>query len=126
MDNGLFSSRFFRFIVVGILATALHYGLYYGLQFIINVNVAYTIGYILSFLLNFYLTSRFTFKKKPTWKKAIGFGGSHLCNYLLHIGLLNLFLRLGLHKSMAPFPVFAIAIPVNFLLVKFVFTSSKL
>lgn len=113
--------EFVRFVMVGILATGLHYGIYYLLQLFINVNIAYTAGYALSFLANFYLTARFTFGKQPSWGKAFGFGGAHLVNYLLHIGLLNAFLWLGLSKPFAPVPVFAIAIPVNFLLVRFVF-----
>ncbi|MCD8091608.1 MAG: GtrA family protein [Bacteroides sp.] len=113
--------EFIRFVIVGTIATALHYGLYFVLQQVINVNVAYSIGYIVSFIANFYLTAFFTFRKKPSWKKAIGFGGAHLVNYLLHMGLLNLFLWSGLSKVLAPIPVFAIAIPVNFLLVRFVF-----
>lgn len=115
--------EFVRFVMVGVLATALHYGLYFVFQQLVNVNVAYTIGYVLSFIANFYLTAYFTFGKKPSWKKAVGFGGAHLVNYLLHIGLLNLFLWLGISKPLAPFPVFAIAIPVNFLLVRFVFSK---
>lgn len=113
--------EFFRFVIVGALATTLHYGLYYALQYFMNVNIAYTIGYALSFIANFYLTAYFTFGKKPSWGKAFGFGGAHLVNYLLHIGLLNLFLWMGISKPLAPFPVFAVAIPVNFLLVRFVF-----
>lgn len=113
--------EFIRFVMVGILATALHYGIYFLLQRFINVNIAYTLGYALSFIANFYLTTYFTFGKKPSWSKAFGFGGVHLFNYLLHIGLLNTFLWLGLSKTLAPIPVFAIAIPVNFLLIRFVF-----
>ena len=113
--------EFIRFVMVGVLATALHYGIYFLLQRFINVNIAYTLGYALSFIANFYLTAYFTFGKKPSWSKAFGFGGAHLFNYLLHIGLLNTFLWLGLSKTLAPIPVFAIAIPVNFLLVRFVF-----
>lgn len=113
--------EFIRFVMVGVLATALHYGIYFLLQRFINVNIAYTLGYALSFIANFYLTTYFTFGKKPSWSKAFGFGGVHLFNYLLHIGLLNTFLWLGLSKTLAPIPVFAIAIPVNFLLVRFVF-----
>lgn len=113
--------EFIRFVMVGILATALHYGLYFVGQRIIDVNVAYTLGYALSFVANFYLTAYFTFGRKPSWKKAFGFGGAHLFNYLLHIVLLNLALRAGVPKPLAPLPVFAIAIPVNFLLVRFVF-----
>lgn len=114
-------SEFVRFILVGVFATALHYGIYLLLQRLINVNIAYTLGYALSFIANFYLTAYFTFGKKPSWGKAFGFGGAHLFNYLLHIGLLNIFLWLGLPKPFAPVPVFVIAIPVNFLLVRFVF-----
>ena len=113
--------EFIRFVMVGVLATGLHYGLYFVLQRFINVNIAYTLGYAFSFIANFYLTAYFTFGKKPSWGKAFGFGGAHLINYLLHIGLLNLFLWIGLSKPLAPIPVFAIAIPVNFLLVRFIF-----
>ena len=80
--------EFIRFVMVGILATALHYGIYFLLQRFINVNIAYTLGYALSFIANFYLTAYFTFGKKPSWSKAFGFGGAHLMKYL----------RKGLHK----------------------------
>lgn len=119
-------SEFVRFGIVGGIATALHYGIYYLLQSHINVNVAYTIGYITSFIANFYLTSYFTFGASPSWKKLIGMGGAHAVNYGLHIVLLNLFLFMGISKAWAPIPVFAIAIPVNFLLVRFVFKHKKL
>ena len=117
--------EFIRFGVVGVLATALHYGIYYFLQSFINVNVAYTTGYVISFIVNFYLTSYFTFGTTPSWKKLVGMG-AHLVNYLLHIILLNVFLYLGVSKAWAPVPVFAIAIPVNFLFVRFVFKHKKL
>lgn len=110
-----------RFVVVGVIATAMHYGLYAILRWFMYVNVAYTIGYLVSFVANFYLSAYFTFRRKPSWRKAMGFGGAHLCNYLLHILLLNLFLYIGVPEAWAPIPVFGIAIPVNFLLVRFVF-----
>ena len=113
--------EFLRFVMVGLFATGLHYGIYFVLQKFIQVNVAYTLGYVLSFVANFYLTAYFTFGQPPSWKKAFGFGGAHLTNYLIHIGLLNLFLRLGFFFFFSPIPVFLIAIPVNFLLVRFVF-----
>jgi putative flippase GtrA len=115
--------QFLRFVVVGVIATAIHYGLYYILQKRINVNIAYTVGYAVSFLCNFYLTSYFTFKVKPSFVRLFGLGGAHAINYGLHIALLNLFLYLGVGKVLAPIPVFAIAIPVNFLLVRFVFKN---
>lgn len=110
-----------RFALVGGLATLLHYGIYLALQRFIQVDLAYTIGYVISFVANFYLTAYFTFRSAPSWKKLFGMGGAHAVNYLLHISLLNLFLWIGISKPLAPIPVFAVAIPVNFLLVRFVF-----
>jgi putative flippase GtrA len=118
-------NEFIRFGIVGGLCTVLHYGIYYLLQLYINVNIAYTLGYVLSFMANFYLTSYFTFGTTPSWKKLIGMGGAHAVNYALHILLLNLFLRIGISQEWAPIPVFAIAIPVNFLLVRFVFKHKE-
>jgi len=117
--------EFFRFALVGIAATAIHYGLYYILQKFINVNIAYSAGYIISFIFNFYLTSYFTFRVKPSFGKLFGMGGAHFVNYLLHMVLLNLFLYMGIRKTLAPIPVFAIVIPVNFLLVRFVFKLKR-
>ena len=118
--------EFIRFGVVGVLATALHYGIYYLLQSCINVNIAYTTGYVISFVVNFYLTSYFTFGTAPSWKKLVGMGGAHLVNYLLHMVLMNLFLYVGVSNAWAPLPVFAIAIPVNFVFVRCVFKHKKL
>lgn len=118
--------EFIRFGIVGILATAIHYGIYLALNFIIISWIAYSIGYVISFLCNFYLSSVFTFKAKTSLRKGIGFSISHGINYLLHITLLSLFLKVGLKEELAPIPVFAIAIPINFILVRFVFKSEKI
>ena len=113
--------EFVRFGLVGRFCTALHYGIYFLLQLAIEVNVAYTVGYLLSFIANFYLTSYFTFGTAPSWRKLFGMAGAHGVNYLLHMVLLNLFIWIGVRQEFAPLPVFAIAIPVNFILVRFVF-----
>ena len=43
-----------RFVVVGALATLLHYGLYYLLMNLMPAALAYAIGYVLSFVFNFF------------------------------------------------------------------------
>lgn len=107
-----------RFCIVGVLATIVHYGIYLLLKGVINVSVAYTIGYVISFIGNFVLTNVYTFKTQATAKKGIGFVICHVINYLLHIGLLNVFIRMGVPSSLAPIPVYCIVVPVNFLLVR--------
>lgn len=108
-----------RFVVVGIIATAIHYGVYLLLNNWINVNIAYTLGYIISFVCNFFLSNYFTFKTKPTLKKSVGFTFSHATNYIMHMILLNIMLYVGVPKQFAPIPVLCIVVPMNFLLVRF-------
>ncbi len=115
-----------RFGVVGTIATGVHYGVYWLLAHWIEYNAAYTVGYALSFILNFILTSIFTFRSPATARRGAGFILAHFCNYLLQIGLLNLFIWLGISEDLAPVPVFAICIPVNFLMVRFVFKTKHL
>lgn len=111
----------FRFGIVGVVATAIHYGIYLLLkQWIVEV-VAFAIGYFISFVANFFMTAKFTFKKDTTTKKGVGFMGAHAVNFLLQTSLLQLFLWLGINENFAPIPVYCIAVPINFLLVKFVF-----
>lgn len=109
-----------RFGIVGGIATIIHYAIYLMLNIIIVSWIAYSVGYGISFLCNFYLSNKFTFKTKPTIKKGVGFGFSHFSNYLLQIALLSLFIKLGVPDKYAPIPVFCIAAPVNFLMVRFV------
>lgn len=117
--------QFVRFVIVGCTAAALHYGCYYLLQRHIDVNVAYTAGYCIALVCNFFLTTYFTFRRKPSARKAVGFGFSHLINYLLHIVLFNSFLYAGVSRELAPLLVLSIAVPTNFLLLHFVFTSKR-
>ena len=119
--NKVFRLEFVRFGIVGVIATIIHYVIYYLLCKIINVNIAYTLGYLISFCCNFWLSARFTFRTKATTKRGIGFALSHLINYGMQILVLNIALKIGVPQIWAPIPVYMICIPINFLLVKFVF-----
>jgi putative flippase GtrA len=110
-----------RFCIVGIMAVAIHYAIYLLLkQWMIKV-VAFAIGYFISFIANFFMTAKFTFKKDATTKKGVGFLGAHIVNFILQTSLLQMFLWLGVNENFAPIPVYCIAVPVNFMLVRFVF-----
>lgn len=114
-----------RFVLVGILATLIHYVLYFLLLGIVHHNIAYTVGYLVSFGCNYVLSSRYTFRVPMTTQKLAGFAVSHLSNYLIQLGLLNLFIWMGLSEKLAPWPVFLIAVPINFLLVRFALTRKN-
>lgn len=112
-----------RFAFVGVIATAVHYGIYIVLHNFINASIAFAIGYCISFILNYILTAHFTFKKKTSVKNGLGFCFAHGFNFVLQLSLLNLFLWLGVEKSLAPLPVYCISFPVNFLAVRYVFVK---
>ena len=113
--------EFLRFVMVGLFATGLHYGIYFVLQKFIQVNVAYTLGYVLSFVANFYLTAYFTFGSLLPGRKLLASGGTsdklsdtyRIVESLSAVGFFPV--------RWLPSHVFLIAIPVNFLLVRFVF-----
>lgn len=119
--------EFLRWGIVGVIATAIHYGIYYILKEFFTpqtefwLNIDYTAGYIISFFGNFFLSAYFTFHAKPSLKKGFGFGIAHAINYGLHMLFLNLFLWLGLSSTVAPIFVFIIVVPINFLMVRYVF-----
>lgn len=115
--------QFIRFATVGGICTALHYAIYYVLLKFISPTPAYTAGYILSFICNYFLTTFFTFKSKTSAGNALGFAGCHTVNYLISIGLLNLFIFLGIDKLIAPILVLVIAIPVNFILLRTLYVT---
>lgn len=123
--NQILKYQLLRFCLVGGLATGIHYGIYLLLNLWIWTWLAYTVGYAISFVCNYLLTNYFTFRTKPSVKNGIGFILSHAVNYGLHIGLLELFICLGSSDTWAPIPVFCIAIPVNYLLLRFVFKKKS-
>lgn len=107
-----------RFGIVGAAATLLQYGLYVLLLLWLHPAVANTLAYLLSFAFNYVASTHFTFRVKSTAKRGAGFAFSHLINYTMQTVLLMLLLHVGIPKQWALIPVFAICVPVNFLLVR--------
>jgi len=119
------NTPFLRFALVGTTAVVIQYGVYLLLLSWLLPVVANTIGYLISFLFNYIASVRYTFRVKSSARRGLGFAFSHLVNYLLQTGFLALFLWLGLAKAWAMIPVFAICVPVNFILVRFFLTKDS-
>lgn len=110
------------------------------------LSLAYCIGYGVSFLANYFVSLQWTFKTDGNVGKGLGFAFSHAVNMGMQVGLLHLFLWCGLGAAMAglmnvllpwavelfPFlgaaetllllPIFAIVVPMNFIMVRFFLT----
>jgi len=126
LANKVKINEIIRFGIVGVLATGIHYGIYLLLNLVLNTNIAYSIGYFIGLIVNFFLSNYFTFKTKPTISKGFGFGLGHLINYILHLVLLNFMLFIGISDIFAPIPVFLIAVPINFIIIRFVLKSNSI
>ena len=104
------------------MSTAITYGVYYLL--LVNGTgavLAYTVGYIVGLIFNYLMSARFTFRKSMNVKNAVGFLFTNAFNYVLQVGLLWLFIYIGVPEKIAPLPMYAIAVPVNFIMVRTVF-----
>lgn len=115
--------RIVRFGVTGSLSTLLHYGAYLLALLWVNPTVAYTAGYGVGLCFNYVMTTFFTFREHPTKKNAAGFVASHVVNYLLEIGVLNAFLYFGMEERLAGIVTLVVVVPVNFLILRFVFVG---
>lgn len=112
--------EFVRFIIVGVIATVIHYSIYCLLWrfFGKELNLAYTLGYGISLFFNFITSNYFTFKTSVSVKRGVKFVIAHCINYLIQIGLLNMYINIGAPSIIAPIFVFMVATPLNFIMVR--------
>lgn len=109
-----------RFCIVGGISTVTLYFVYWISLHWINPTISYTIGYVVAIVVNYLLTTSFTFKVKKSVKNGVGFIISNVINYFVSIGLLNLFLYMGLNEKIAPIPTLFLATISNYFIVRFV------
>lgn len=109
-----------RFGFVGVIATTVLYATYWVVLHCLNPTISYSVGYFAAFVVNYILTTSFTFKVKKSVKNGMGFIVSNIINYFVSIGLLNLFLYLGLNDKIAPIATVLLATLSNFVIVRLV------
>lgn len=116
-----------RYAIVGSISTGIHYITYLLLLWAIskttitntiNANLSYACGYIVGFCFNYFLTTYFTFQTKANKKNATGFTISHILNYLVEMGALNLLLFYNVKESVSGLIVLIVAVPINFIFLK--------
>lgn len=113
--------RVIRFGITGTVSSLIHYAAYCVVIIWTGAAAAYTVGYAVGLVCNYVLTTYFTFQRHPSRNNLAGFVGSHILNYVLEIVLLEVFLWMGMGKFLAPVTVMVIVVPINFLLLRYVF-----
>lgn len=114
-------AQMLRFGVVGVISTITLYSVYTGsLTLSLSPTVSYSIAYFCAFVVNYLLSTSFTFRVRKNVKNGIGFVLSNIINYFVSIGLLKLFLYIGLSHVVAPIPTLVLATISNYYIVKFV------
>ncbi|MEU8524643.1 MULTISPECIES: GtrA family protein [Streptomyces] len=106
-----------RFALVGAVNT----GTYYGLYLLFGLRLPYLAAHVLAFLLSmvgsFFLTSYFTYRTRPTWRKFLLFPLTNAANFVITtVGVYVLVDLAGLSARYAPLIAAAGAVPVTFLL----------
>ncbi len=114
-----------RFCITGGLATLIHYVIYLWLDAYITLEIAYSIGYVVSFIANFIITTLFTFRVSFSIRRGMGFIGCHIVNYCLQMFLFEIFIHCGVLATITPIFVYLIAVPINFILVRFIMLWEK-
>lgn len=109
-----------RFCITGIISTITTYAVYYICFSFTNPTFAFFIGYLVAFFVNYIMTLSFTFKVKASAKNGVGFVVTNVINLLLCELFLNIFIWLGVTIQWAPIPMYAICIPINFFLVRYI------
>ena len=107
-----------RYLLTGGIAVAVQYALYRILLIFFGATISYTLSFLASLAVNFVLSAFFTFRIKPSPQRALGFCLAHAVNYVMQTVLLQICIKIGIHKNLAPIPVYAVCVPLNFFLVK--------
>ncbi|MGW5423130.1 GtrA family protein [Streptomyces sp. NPDC003943] len=106
-----------RFGLVGVVNTGTYYGLYLLFGRWVPYIVAHVLAFALSMVGSFFLTSYFTYRTRPTWKKFLLFPLTNAANFVITtVGVYVLVGLVGVDSTYAPLIAAAAAIPVTFVL----------
>ncbi|MFF0064112.1 GtrA family protein [Streptomyces sp. NPDC005279] len=104
-----------RFALVGVVNTGTYYGIYLTLLTWLPYVAAHVIAFALSMVGSFFLTSYFTYRTRPTWRKFLLFPLTNAANFVVTtIGVYLLVDVLHFGSRYAPLIAAGAAIPITF------------
>lgn len=109
-----------RFCITGGVSTLTSYLFYYIFLSWFSLTLSFTLSYLIAMAVNYLMTTTFTFKVKANVRNGMGFILSNAINYGLCALFLNIFIWLGVSKKLAPLPMYALCVPINYFIVRLV------
>lgn len=119
--------KFIKFGFIGLLNTLVFNGIY-NLFLYINLFyiIALTLAYIISIYFSYFLNAKFVHDVKITMKTALLFPLTYIPNYIITTGgAIILVQSLNVDKRIAAFIASLIAIPITFVIQKYMFDKTK-
>ena len=109
--------RFARYILFGVLNTALTYIIYILLLQFASYQFAYTITFVCGIFTSYLFNARFVFSARLSVRAGFQFAFSYFIQYLVGLGLLFLFVEvLMIRKTLAPFLLLILIVPSNYMI----------
>lgn len=104
-----------RFALVGVVNTGTYYGLYLALLTVLPYVAAHVVAFLLSMVGSFFLTSYFTYRTRPTWRKFLLFPLTNAANFVVTTSGVYLLVDVfRFERTYAPLIAAAAAIPITF------------
>ena len=116
-----------RFVVVGVVNTGVYYAFYLVAHAVAPYLVAHLVALAVAMVVSFFLNCYWTFRTRPTWRKFLVFPLTNATNYvLMTVGVVVLVEWLHVGQRIAPLISAVAAIPVTFLLSRWVLIGRPL
>lgn len=105
-----------RFLLAGGTTTAFSYLVYWALLQVLEPKPAYAIAYVLGIAWSYLATTRWVFRRAPTWRGFAAFPLVYLAQAALSFGVFVLLIDwAGLHPLLAPLVTVVLALPLTYL-----------
>lgn len=110
-----------RYLAVGVVNTLVYYGGYLGLRELLPYLAAHALALAVALVGSFFLNTCWTFRSRPTWRKFLLFPLTNVTNVVATtVGVVVLVEMLRVDQRLAPILAAGLAVPVTFVLSRWI------
>lgn len=118
--------HFLRFVAVGVLNTIVYWAAFVGLDLIAPYMVAHFAAFFLAMVCSYLVNTWWTFRVRPSWRTFAAFPLTNVPNLLATtVGVVVLVEWVGTPAWLAPLVAAGLAVPVTFVLVRFLLLRGR-